>query len=69
MIVTSDSCTISYTDPDGAPISAFDISVENTEITSDLSLQRNENGAWVSGGTMHGKDIAPSRITEVADSP
>ncbi|MCG8370366.1 MAG: hypothetical protein MJA32_07640 [Proteobacteria bacterium] len=56
-IVTNDSYSISYTGPDGALISAFDISVENGEITSNLSLQRNENGAWVSGGTLQGKDI------------
>lgn len=56
-IMTNDSYSISYTDPDGELLSSFDISVENGDVASDMSLQRNENGAWVSSGTLQGKQI------------
>lgn len=56
-IVTSDGITISYTRPDGELINSIDVAVQNGEVVSNLSLQRNDAGAWISGGVLQGKEI------------
>ena len=57
-LMTSDGITITYTKPDGELINTLNVSVENGEIVSNLSLRRNEADAWISGGTLQGKEIA-----------
>ena len=57
-IATSDSYTISLSSPDGELLNAYEIGVENGEITSNMSLNRNDAGNWVSGGTLQGKELA-----------
>ena len=57
-IITSDSYTISFSQPDGTLINAHSIGVENGEVTSQLSLERGENDMWVSSGTLQGKEIS-----------
>ena len=56
-IMTSDSIIISYTSLDGELINSRSIGVQNGELISNLSLMRNEDGDWVSGGTLQGKEI------------
>lgn len=56
-IATSDSYTVTYSTADGEMINAHEIGVENGEITSNMTLQRNAAGAWVSGGTLQGKEL------------
>ena len=56
-IMTGDGVTVTYTSPDGELYNSIDVSVENGEIVSNLYLQRNDDDAWVSGGTMQGKQI------------
>ncbi len=57
-VLTNDSYTVSYADAeDGALISSHDISVENGEITGNMMLQRNDAGAWVSSGSLQGKEL------------
>jgi len=56
-IVTGDSYTISYMQPDGALINSHSISVENGDITGNLTLQYGENDMWISSGTTQGKEI------------
>jgi hypothetical protein len=57
-IATSDSYTISVSSPDGELRNAFEISVENGELISNLSLRRNDEDTWISGGTFQGKELA-----------
>ena len=57
-IMTTDGITISYTRPDGELINSRKVNVQNGEVVSNLSLQRNDAGAWVSGGTLQGKEIS-----------
>ncbi|MEJ2273239.1 MAG: hypothetical protein P8Y01_01480 [Woeseiaceae bacterium] len=57
-VATSDSYTISLTSPDGELLNAYQIGVENGEITSNMSLDRNDEGTWISGGTLQGKELA-----------
>ncbi len=64
-LVPVDEATLTYTDsvsltfarPDGSIINALVADVENGELTNQLELQRNESGAWISSGTLQGKDI------------
>ena len=56
-IVTSDSYTVSYSMPDGELINAYEISVENGELTANMSLRRNDAGTWISGGMLQGKEL------------
>ncbi len=56
-LMTSDGITISYATPDGELINSISVAVQNGEIVSNLSLQRNDTGAWVSGGILQGKEI------------
>lgn len=56
-IVASDGITISYTAPDGELYNSIAVNVENGEITSNLRLERNDENAWFSGGTMQGKQV------------
>jgi hypothetical protein len=57
-ITTSDSYTITYSLPDGELINAYSITAENEEISANLSLNRDDAGDWVSGGTLQGKELA-----------
>ena len=56
-VSTSDSYTVTFTTPAGAIVNALNISVNNGEIASDLSLERNADNNWVSSGTLQGKDF------------
>ncbi len=56
-ITTSDSYTVTFASPDGALINAHEIGVENGEITSNMTLQRNDAGTWISSGMLQGKDL------------
>jgi hypothetical protein len=56
-ITTSDSYTVTFASPDGELINAHEIGVENGEITSNMTLQRNDAGTWISAGTLQGKDL------------
>jgi hypothetical protein len=56
-IATSDSYSVTYSTPDGEMINALDIGVENGEITSNMALQRDDDGNWVSAGTLQGKEL------------
>jgi hypothetical protein len=56
-IATSDSYTVTFSSPDGLLINAHDIGVENGEIASNMTLQRNAEGTWISGGTLQGKEL------------
>ena len=56
-IVASDSVQVVYSTQDGEMINAVDVTVENGEIVSNLSLQTNDAGNWVSSGTLQGKNI------------
>lgn len=56
-VTTSDSYTVTYSTPDGELINAHEIGVENGEISSNMTLQRNAEGAWVSSGTLQGKAL------------
>ncbi|MDJ0711923.1 MAG: hypothetical protein QNJ14_16160 [Woeseiaceae bacterium] len=57
-VSTSDSFSVTFTTASGEIVNAMNISVENGEITSDMTLERNDEGNWVSSGTLQGKDIA-----------
>ena len=57
-IMASDSYSISYSDPEGGMNNAFSITVENGEITSNMSLERNDADDWISGGTLQGKELS-----------
>lgn len=54
---TSDSVTATYTTPEGELINTMSVNVENGEIVSNVSLQGNDAGNWVSSGTLQGKTI------------
>ena len=56
-ISTSDSYTVTYSTADGEMINAHEIGVENGEITSNLMLQRNAAGTWVSSGSLQGDGL------------
>lgn len=56
-LLTSDSITITYTTPAGELIKTVNVSVENGEIVSNMTLQRNDAGDWVSSGTKQGKPL------------
>lgn len=56
-ITTSDSYTVTFSSPDGNMINAVDIGIENGEVSNYMSLQRNDEGTWVSSGTSQGKEI------------
>ncbi|NNL62476.1 MAG: hypothetical protein HKO69_01570 [Woeseiaceae bacterium] len=56
-VVASDSYTISFSTPGGELLNAYDISVEDGELTANMRLQRNEQGDWVSSGMLQGKDL------------
>jgi hypothetical protein len=53
-LMYSDSISYSYSTPDHELISARQVDVENGEITNNLTLERNEDGDWVSSGTLQG---------------
>lgn len=53
-LIFSDSASYAYSTPDYELISARHVDVENGDITNDLTLQRNHDGAWVSSGTLQG---------------
>ena len=57
-VTTSDSYTISFSAPDGELLSAYEISVENGEIASNMALSRNDDGNWTSSGSLQGKELA-----------
>jgi len=63
-LATSDSTTVSWSTPDGYLINAMDSSVENGELTMDLSLQLDDEGAWVVDGSFSGKPISEQLGTE-----
>lgn len=56
-ISTSDSYSVTFSTPDGEMINAIKISVENGEVMSNMTLQRNETGNWISAGTLQGKEL------------
>jgi len=56
-IATSDSYSVTFSTPDGEMINAIKIGVENGEIMSHMTLQRNETGNWISAGTLQGKEL------------
>ena len=57
-VASSDAYTISFSRPDGELINAYDVSVENGEIASNMELNRNAEGNWTSSGTLQGKELA-----------
>lgn len=56
-VVATDSYTITYSMDDGELINAYSINVENGEISSDLSLERDDAGTWIVSGTTQGKSL------------
>ncbi len=57
-IMFSDSITITWSRPDRTTINSISVDTENGEITTQLDLQRDENGDWVSSGTFQGKELS-----------
>jgi hypothetical protein len=57
-VTVSDSIRITYTKPNGELINSIDVDVENGEISSNVTLQRNDDYDWVSSGTLQGKEIS-----------
>ena len=57
-VATSDAYTISFSRPDGELVNAYEVSVENGEIASNMKLNRNADGNWTSSGTLQGKELA-----------
>ena len=57
-VSTGDSFTVTFTTPDGTMVNAVDVTVENGELVSNMSLERNAEGNWISSGTLQGKDIS-----------
>ena len=61
-LTTSDSYTISYSTPAGEMFNAHSIGVENGELSINMSLQRNDAGAWQSSGCLlYTSDAADDR--------
>lgn len=67
-LMFTDSVSYSYSTPDHELISARHVDVENGEITNNLTLQRNEDGDWVSSGTLQG-DKPFEKIIDGAQTP
>lgn len=57
-VTTSDAYTITYSLASGELINAYSITAENGEISANLSLNRGDDGDWVSSGTLQGKELA-----------
>ncbi len=57
-VTTSDAYTITYSLSSGELINAYSITAEDGEISANLSLNRGDDGDWVSSGTLQGKDLA-----------
>lgn len=55
--ISTDAYQITYTGNDGAVLNMHSISVDNGELSNNLELRRNEDGDWVSSGTLQGKDF------------
>ena len=56
-INSSDSSTISWSTAEGELINVFMADSENGELVSNMRLDRNDDGDWVSSGTYQGKEI------------
>ena len=54
---TSDSETVSWSTPGGAVINAYSADIENGELVTEMRLDRDANGDWVSSGFFQGKEI------------
>ncbi|MFK8016707.1 MAG: hypothetical protein AB8G17_14835 [Gammaproteobacteria bacterium] len=65
-LVSSDSEVTSYANPDGTVIRAYDVTMENGELKTDLSLERNNEGNWMVSGPFNGKEIAVEIETQTA---
>lgn len=57
-VTTNDAYTITYSLSSGELINAYSITAEDGEISANLSLNRGDDGDWVSSGTLQGKDLA-----------
>ncbi len=56
-LASSDSTLYSWTRPDGTLISATSADAENGEITTNVRIQRNEDGDWLIYGLFQGEEI------------
>ena len=57
-IMSSDSVSITYTTPDHEIINAVMVDVEKGEVVNNLTLNRDDNGDWVSAGLLQGKEVS-----------
>ena len=64
---TSDSRGITWSTPEGNVINAFSSDAENGDLVTDMRLDRNENGDWVSSGIFQGKEI--EQVLDGATTP
>lgn len=57
-LMTSDSTKLEYSTPWGTVINAYDFTVQNNTVTSDLALEYDDERGWHVDGSFGGKDVS-----------